>query len=340
MSSNPLRLKYLFEKYISNSCSSPELREFWQLVAHLSDNDFLSEDIKNLWDIKPVNSPPQQVDWDAVYGRLVLKMEEKNLHATHPINRTGRSFARLAAAAAILFCVIVSAWWLGSHFLKEQPVAKSAVAPIHQTLILPDGSMVTLNTGSKLSYPTVFNGSTRDVYLIGEAYFDIKHEDSKPFIVHSGTYVTVVLGTAFNIKAYPFEDSMSITVAKGKVKVENTYDKKSLGILLPGDQLVISKAAVSGNIKKADVQKVLQWKKEELVFDNITFDEAAVILSNRYGIEMLFDNDRLRNCRFTCRFSSENTVDEILDIVCTLTNAEWNRENKSVILLKGAGCSQ
>jgi ferric-dicitrate binding protein FerR (iron transport regulator) len=197
--------------------------------------------------------------------------------------------------------------------------------------------MVTLNIDSKLSYPKVFNGSTRDVYLTGEAYFDVKHDPLKPFLVHSGEYVTVVMGTAFNVEAYPSRDNMSVTVTRGKVKVENS-NNKALGILFAGDQLVINKSSVSSKIERANVEKVLKWKKEDLVFENITFNEAAVIISNRFGVEVLFENDGLRNCRFTGKFSSDHTMEEMLDIICMLTRSYWHKENKSVIRLSGNGC--
>jgi transmembrane sensor len=341
MSSNPLRLRFLFKKYIADTCSAEELKELWELIAHLGHNDFLSDDIKKLWEAEHNTSATRQINWSSVYDQVLSQIAQHPPPAISILSKKVVLIRRAAIAASLLFAVACGGWWLTRQLPVTHPVAKAATAPaLHQMIILPDGSMVTLNTGSKLNYPTVFNGSTRDVYLTGEAYFDVKHNNLQPFIVHSGVYATVVLGTAFNIKAYPAENSMAITVEKGKVKVENTNNKRSFGILVAGDQLVINKNTVTARIQKADVQKVLQWEKEELLFDNITFAEASVILSNRYGIELMFENERLRNCRFTCKFSSEDTVDEVLDVICTLTHAKWNREDKSVIRLSGTGCMQ
>lgn len=106
----------------------------------------------------------------------------------------------------------------------------------NKVIFLPDGSTVFLSPGSRLNYPSTFDGKKkREVFLQGQGFFDIKHNASRPFIVHSGQVATTVLGTAFNIKAQPHEKYITVTVKRGKVSVSDRY--KTLGVITPQEQI-------------------------------------------------------------------------------------------------------
>jgi ferric-dicitrate binding protein FerR (iron transport regulator) len=153
-----------------------------------------------------------------------------------------------------------------------------------QLINLPDGSTVILNQNSKLEYPPDFSSNTRDVYLNGEAFFDIKHNPSKPFIVHTGSISTKVLGTAFNIHAYRSQKFVEVTVTRGKVEVKS--NEKLLGVLQKNEQLIFNIASEVYAKKTVSTEPVIAWRKNELYFDDITFAEAALVLSNRYHIPL------------------------------------------------------
>jgi len=341
MSSNPLRLKFLLKKYVENNCTPPELEEFWQLMSTLSENDLILLDIKELWHKCDQMKEEDENYWKQIYGRLDQRI--KTIHQDNrPVlaKRVRRvKMIGLAAAACLFICMLFAGWFIQQNNKPGKSITQKVdKVPGHQVITLPDGTTVTLNSGSKLEYPATFHGSTRNVYLIGEAYFDVKHDAHKPFLVHSGSYVVKVLGTSFNIKAYLGETDMEVTVTTGKVQVQNTKRRKDLAILMPGQKLLIHKIKGSADIVTADIPKTLEWKSEDMIFDNITFDEAAIIISNRYGIGLRFTNDSLRDCRFTCKFSNNTSYEDILDIICVLTNSNWKRETGSVILLNGKGC--
>ncbi len=150
-------------------------------------------------------------------------------------------------------------------------------------------------------------------------------------------YTTRVLGTAFNIRAYSKDSIVAITVERGKVQVQRQDNKKSLSILLAGDQLVIDKQAGTPHLAKADVKLVTQWKNNDLLFDNIRLEEAAVILGRHFNITLKFRNDDLRNCRFTVDFTGKS-LEDILYVIGQLTRSTWTNENNEVIWLEGEGC--
>ena len=339
MSSNPLRLRFLFEKYLENACTKQELEEFWKLMAELSDEDLIETDLKRLWkESEGKDQPAEIVDWDAAYVRLQQKIEDQKPDYARVISIRRNYLLKIAVAASLLICI-----GLAYLVFRESPsvelMQQAQNNATFQTIRLPDGTTVTLNRKSKLSYPVRFNGPTREVYLTGEAFFDVAHNKDKPFMVHTGIYVTKVLGTAFNIRAYDADVDVSVTVTRGKVQVQNDKDphKKSLGVLLPGEQLTINKISAAATLVRTNVDTVLEWKNDDLNFENVTFERAAQIFSRHYGIPIQFKNQTLLNCRFTGDFNNDN-IAQALDVVCALTNATWRKDENGNILIEGKGC--
>lgn len=344
MSSNPIRLQWLLHKYIQNTATRAELEEFWNLMSELSDNDLIQLDIKNHWNSTAGTDPSAEVDWNKAYHLLKQKIEAQQVDYTWRIQAAKRrQYIYLGLAASLLVCVVALAWRLSGNKIAngQQKTAVAATEKTrqsrHQTINLPDGTRVTLNENSKLDYPASFYQSTRDVYLTGEAFFDVKHDAKKPFLVHTGKFVTRVLGTAFNIRAYPGDVAMAVTVARGKVQVQSDSTKKTLGILTAGDQLVIDKESSEINLTKADLNQVTEWKALDMIFDNATVDEAMIALGNRYDVAFVFEKESLRTCRFTANFANDSLA-QSLDVICTLINASWEQADSSTIVLKGKGC--
>jgi ferric-dicitrate binding protein FerR (iron transport regulator) len=190
-----------------------------------------------------------------------------------------------------------------------------------------------------LSYPANFTGKAREVYLTGEAFFDVAHNKERPFMVHTGRFVTKVLGTAFNIRAYDTDPEVRVIVARGKVQVQNETGSQNstLGVLLPGEQLIVNKVSATASLAKVNVDDALEWKNDDLKFENITLEKAAQIFSRHYEIQIQFKNKTLLNCRFTGDFSNDNLV-QALDVICALTNATWKKDGSGVVWIEGKGC--
>lgn len=337
MSSNPIRLKYLFKKYLDNTCSKQDLEEFWQLMSELSENDFVLQELQEQWQQEENAHPPGNGELDRVFERVQQKISKYETGYTTKLRRIGNRRIYFAIAASLLLCIALG-WWYFSNPATDKTMS-SALAKENplRIIALPDGTTVTLNHDSHLDYPAAFGGSSREVSLTGEAYFDVKHDPARPFLVHTGAYITRVLGTAFNIRAYTNDSLVAITVERGKVQVQRQDNKQSLSILLPGDQLVIDKQAGTPHLAKADVKLVTQWKNNDLLFDNIRYEEAAVILGRHFNMTLKFRNDDLRNCRFTVDFTGKS-LEEILEILGQLTRSTWTSEGNETIWLEGEGC--
>jgi ferric-dicitrate binding protein FerR (iron transport regulator) len=335
MSSNPLRLKYLFGKYIASSCSPQELDEFWNLMSEHSENDVLEEYFQDLWGA--TNTTTDAVDWTTLQLRLKEKMKDHRMDFVKVISMRRRKIATYVAAACVLLCIAGTWWFMPGPGTKARNLVQSATT--YQKITLPDGTTVLLNKKSKLSYPVQFAGSTREVFLTGEAFFDVAHNAAKPFMVHTGVFVTKVLGTAFSIKAYPNDVEVKIIVTRGKVEVKRESDRDQiLGILQRGDQLVVNKASVAIAKTKVPVTDTVTFEKEVLQLENVTFQEAAKVISQHYMVKIRFKNDALRNCRFTGDFTNDS-LQQILDVICTLTNASWKQDAETQIIeIEGQGC--
>lgn len=337
MSSNPIRLKYLFHKYLANICSREELEEFWQLMSELSENDLVRQELQELWHQEVEAPSPAQEELDRVFARVQQRAAPYENPYQPTIRRMGTNLRYSLVAASLFLCMALGWWYFSSS--RHKPVVDVGQLADNQrrSITLPDGSVVILNRNSHLEYPLTFGDSVRSVHLTGEAFFDIQHDPSKPFIVHTGAYVTRVLGTAFNIRAYDRDSLVSITVERGKVQVQRSGEEKALSVLAAGDQLVIDKKTTAPHMSKADVKLVTQWRTSDLVFDDLRFEEAATIISRQFNMTLLFDQEALRNCRFTVDVTGKG-LDEMLDILTQLTRSKWIQVDEHTIRLEGEGC--
>ena len=328
------RLEYLFQRYLDNASSKEELEELFSLIA-LSKNDV---DIKNLldrsWaefaDIHQMNDDKA----DEIFANIISQNE-------YPQPSERYSFGIFfKVAAAILLVVSVGLFqYLNSssnRFLVSTKELKTDRE--HRRIQLPDGSTVVLNTGSTLSYPNHFAADRREVELIGEGYFDIKHDSKRPFIVHTEKIITTVLGTAFNIKAYAKDKNITVTVTRGKVKVGDT--KELFSVIEPNQQLKYNTDQKMHQQLVVNAQETIEWQKNDIFFQNTSMKEAALELEQRFGQKIFFAKESLKDCRFTVTFVKGESLERILGVICSFNNVTYSFEKDKSVLINGPGCAQ
>lgn len=335
------RSAYLFQQYVNKTCSPAELQEFMDIVKNADDSDVLDIILDNFW------SKSEEVEMNK--NSTVMILEKVFSSDIKPVRKKPNlSFQWLGWAAAV-FIICIATLLINKRTNKRAEFAdKVSVAPIeknvasvtvktaneHQKITLPDGSTVILNNNSSLVYPKIF-GAERIVTLVGEGYFDIKHDDKKHFIVYADQLRTTVLGTAFNIKAYSRDKNIEVTVTRGKVAVSD--NGTTIGVLTPNQQIVFNKDYKKSNLSKIIAKNIVQWQESDLFFDDISMDEAAQILSKKFGRPINFSNDKAKKCRFTATFLKGEPLDEILKIICSYNNAQY-QANAGGITIKGEGC--
>jgi len=241
----------------------------------------------------------------------------------------------IRAAAAILIGAIIACSVFLFRLHNERLIANKQGSGKYQNRLvhLPDGSTVIIMKDSKLTYLPIYNKmGKREVYLEGQAYFDVKHNPSSPFIVHTGNIKTIVLGTAFNIKAIKGDNNVIVTVTRGKVSVSNK--NKVLGSITPNQQMVINTGKARPVLQKIDADAYLLWKKQDLLFDDVTMEEASKLLKDRFKVDIVFTDPKLMSNRFTTTFRHDETLEDELTIICEFNNAAYtyDKEHAKVII--------
>jgi ferric-dicitrate binding protein FerR (iron transport regulator) len=336
--------KELFIKYLNNQCTPQEVQDLLHYF-NASENEtgvraLITDQLAKTGEEDINGNPRWQQHLSAAYTAIT-----HHIHSVQPPVAKKSVIGRIRykpmfRIAALFIIIILSAT---VFYLTLRPRITTVPQVPDQSsyakyLILPDGSKVIVHANSKVEYPRQFAGNTRQVTLTGEAYFDIKHNTEKPFIIHTGKLKTTVLGTAFNIKAYPNSTDITVTVTRGRVKVED--DKKVLGILTHDKQLVY-------NLPQATVQKqavvateAVKWTKENMVFESVAFETITAQISRRYGITIRFTNEDIKKCPVTASFSGTESLEEVISFLCLARNATYTTEKDNTITIDGKGCSE
>lgn len=257
--------------------------------------------------------------------------------AIHSSRVLWRSIA--AIAALLIICSgLYLAWPIFQNHLSNAPlVALSVPENQKKQMVLADGSKVWINSLSELKYPEKFDGATREVFLTGEAYFDIRHDAARPFLIHTGKVITRVLGTAFNIKEDCKLHTVTVTVTRGKVSVANGGEP--IGVITPNQQISYNTSNNQHSKQTVDAQKVVAWQNRDIRFDDITFADAALQLQQRFKVKISFANDRVKNCRFTGTALQEEKLDKILKVICAFNKASYQTKADGSIVIDGPGCN-
>lgn len=278
--------------------------------------------------------------------RLQLILEKDYSDSDYPAGlpparvSTMRPWRWVAAASILLTLAALGYYFSLPNALPEvasTPATIPATPSVDYTryLTLPDGSTVVLHSGSKLEVVGSFTGNTREVVLSGEAYFDISHNPDKPFIIHTGKVTTTVLGTAFNIKADGRQVVVSVT--RGKVRVEN--GTKVLAVLAPNEQVEFNLPEEKMKQQKVNANDIVtDWTKEDMVFNGISLEEIAGLLSKRYGVNVQVKNESLKHCKVRASFSGTEKLEQVASVLCGIKNGEYEQLQDGTIVLNGEGC--
>ncbi len=197
---------------------------------------------------------------------------------------------------------------------------------------LADGSTVTLDAGSKLSFPKVFAGNTREVFLSGEAYFEVTHYPQKPFVIHANKGIVTVLGTKFNVRAWQFgNNEVKVVVADGKVSLRSdSHNHGIAAIINKGKMSYLTNVSLEASIpEKVNVESHLAWMKRELILENAPLNEVLDKLSRWYDLQFELPSPVYNKVRITGTFRKKS-VDHILEAIALMTRLDYKRNNNKI----------
>ena len=197
---------------------------------------------------------------------------------------------------------------------------------------LSDGTEVFLNAESILRFPNSFEeGTCREIWIDGEAYFKVKRDEAHPFVVHTGNIEVEVLGTEFNLMAYHQNPEEHVTLVRGKVKVRDCERRREV-VLTPGVQAVFDKDREIMTSQKVDVGYYTAWMEDLFAFRETPFDEVMRILARWYDFEFFFQNPDVQDFIYSGKVARYATLNEVLDVFRQTGDLDFDVKDKVVIV--------
>jgi transmembrane sensor len=329
---SPAEFKILLDRYFHGECTPEEIAFIEKWYENIESKKSLSP--------SDINESEQRI-WASV----------------KPVRKLISPFLKIAAAVTLLIGVIGAFAVNSMRKEASNPVAQVTVKQYNRQLVearnetlkpqcvsLSDGSVVTLAPNSSIRYPEKFAVERRTVELSGEAFFNVKRDPSKPFLVYSDEIVTRVLGTSFRITAFDDREEIVVAVKTGKVSVyqkpatENASDIKDV-ILTPNQQLVYKRTQetlVKQVVPEPTIVSVDSTSYFKMQFDGMPVTEIFDVLEKNYGIDIHYDQDVLNACILTTKMTEEGFYERI-DVICKAINAEYTTTDGAVVI-SGKGC--
>lgn len=257
--------------------------------------------------------------WEKVENRI-QNQREKESRKIRPFYSLPlfRMAAAVLVATAVLFAGLR---WARNISEQSKMLEISSTDQVLKTFTLPDGTVVSLNSDTKIKYPQRFGRNTREVSIEGEAFFEVKPNKHKPFIIHAGNAEIKVLGTSFNVNAYPQTKQVEVIVETGKVQVVNKNTQTNELILDPGDKgtLIYS----SNSLLKTTNQdpNFLAWKTHNLIFKATSLGEVIQTLEKVYKVNIHLADQRLGSLLLSAQFN-DDSLDFIMKVIGTTFQIE------------------
>lgn len=292
----------LFQKYVSGQSTQEEVDLLMRLIDEGGTDD-LGKQAEMLWSTSHLFPPLEEGAGNRIRSRV---MQSVDAGEKHDIKQARREIPYWVRVAAVLFPFVVFSFVFYWGNKDETPLATTpkvgTIAYIEKanpkgqksTIILSDGSVVTLNADSKLIYKERFDDKERRVILEGEAFFDVSKDASRPFIIETKQITTRVLGTSFNIRAYPGADEVKVAVASGKVSIKKSYlgstdEEERALVLVPGEMGVYKKLNQTLNKTSFDKRDLFGWKEGLIYFKNANFIDVQERLEQWYGVNIIIE---------------------------------------------------
>ena len=324
----------LLAKYLSRQCTQAELEEVNRWLNEDAEHPLLLEKLKRQWEAVQVDAsvfviPDKAAVWNKVQARIRDKAKQVPMYSRSLLIRVSSVAAVIALVLGFSLSFLLNGQkesWQASQF--ENVV----MAPSGQKtqLVLPDGTLVWLNSGSRLSYNYQYSTKDRVVYLEGEAFFDVKKDTQYPFIVKAGAVDVKVHGTAFNVSAYADEDDIMVALLRGKVSLLSATDQKLLAYLSPDQEATVSKRSLSCRVESCDASIESSWHHNLLKFDGTPAKEVWKKLERWYGVDIALSNVSPSQAYwFTIKTES---LTELLEMINKITPIEYKLDGKEVTI--------
>lgn len=339
--------KQLIYKYLKGEASSSEEEMLMKWISKNTDNEKFFINQMNLWIAQ--HTPHSKADVSG-YNTLMSKIKQSKVSGSDSHLYKKLKILIGSAAAIILFLLSLNVVQYISYdkkytkfgdyeeSFKSNPICSNTdiytVKGTKARIVLPDSSVVWLNSDSHITYPSKFSGKTRDIKFTGEAYFEVVNDPMHPMLIRDDKGHEVrVLGTRFNLKCYNNDNDIQISLYEGKVQLFEVQgehytlvaDMNPNNVLVVDDDKQISKSQLILPSENSE------WKDGELVFEETPLRDVIKILERWHGVKINVTDDKILNNKFTAKFKSESII-QILEYIKMTSFIDYSVDNNIITL--------
>jgi len=331
MQENDKYINLIF-KELTNEILTEESFELRHWIQSDSKNSEIYESYKKTWTLteKEEFLPEiEAIDVDFEWNKFIDKSDFNSPAKVVEIKKSKFSFLKIAAIFIFLFTVAGGLFAL----LNNKETSIYSENEVFETK-LSDGTNITLNKNSEISYNSKFNKKDRKVELKGEAYFSVEHDVNKPFIIETESGFIEVVGTEFYVNSS--KNSLEVIVNSGIVAVYKNSDKSDSVHISKNQKTVISDIISTIEVKENEDNNYISWKTKKLNFDNSTFSEVVETLEKTYDVDIEVKNPDLLNCEISGKFDNQS-IESVLTVIQSILDFQYKiTENK--VIIEGSGC--
>jgi len=305
---NSTDINILIIRLLSGEADADEKKIIADWLKLSKENNKLYTDLKEIWLSSGLQSNADNYQLEEAIRNFRKQISKSKNQQIHRINFI--SYLKYAAVA-ILVLALPFSYYIGtrSNPHENSMTTISCAFGDKSSIVLADSSRVWLNSGSKLTFSSNFKLDDRKVFLEGEAFFSVTKDKKHPFKVKTTEIEIEVLGTKFNLKAYPEENSISTTLVEGSVKISSKYQNT---LIKPNQKLVFDKGSeIMKIIELSDTAPDTEWKDGRMVFRNESLGELESTLERWFDVEIVFADEKAKTRRFTGVLQRESILEVI-----------------------------
>lgn len=328
------RIDELITNYLSGGLGTEELTELEDWLKASPENQKYFRQIREVWFSTIGANEETRYDKEAAFQRFLSKTQvsaEKKVIKKHPLHK----YMYAAAAIALLCLISFASYWSGSEQVKKQFAEMVIEAPLGSKtkLYLPDGTLVWLNAGSKITYSQGFGVAERKLQLAGEGYFEVTKNEQIPFEIKTKELELRVLGTKFNFRNYPEDEEISVSLLEGKVSLKNSLKNNSLCYLEPDQKAILNKRNGELQISSVEAEYASEWTNGFLFFDEDLLPDIAKELERSYNVKITLEDSSLATFRFYGNFvRKEQSIRDILDMLASTGKLQYHINGRNIHL--------
>lgn len=338
------RIENLLHKYLEGIESDAEHNELMSLI----DSGIADEVIKHKFEEELAariesdvpSTGREEEELNEVYERIKsniaspqkepgVSIKSPSLYSIRRIKK-GKHLRRIAAVAAMLLLAILGSWYIGTKqaatYITDDIRSFSFTGP--QQITLPDSSIVLLNDGSSIIYQNIFGKEYREVWLTGEAFFEVEHDPSTFFVVRTGEIKTTVLGTSFNIKAAEEDEEVTVSVNSGIVEVGD--EEQIFERILADEQLAVNKLTREFEKIHQISKSSFSWKNRFIILNDIKLEEAVEKIGERFNVTISISNESLSQLTVSATFLEEEGLEHIMRSICVITQSSYTIDGNHI----------